>query len=267
MSNQDFGEISKRYKETSTIQNSAADILLALLDVKNNENILDVGCGTGNLTKKLYDRSHSYVVGIDPSAEMINESIKNYGNEILFQIGSAEDISFKNTFDVIFCNSTFQWVKDVQKSIENFYCALKSQGRVGIQAPAKKEYCSNFIQAINAVKNHKKLGQIFKKFKSPWLFLNTAAEYTQLFHNQGFKVPFSEIQTIETIHSPQEVYKIFASGAIAGYLNKAYYECEINNEYINEFQNIIKEEFARQAKHDDKIKLVFNRIFLIATKK
>lgn len=53
MNNQDFTTIAKRYKETSIIQNSAADILLALLDIKTNESILDVGCGTGKSDKKI----------------------------------------------------------------------------------------------------------------------------------------------------------------------------------------------------------------------
>jgi len=61
MRNQDFTEISKRYRETSIIQNSAAEILFALLDIKENEAILDVGCGTGNLTIKLVDKSKGYI--------------------------------------------------------------------------------------------------------------------------------------------------------------------------------------------------------------
>lgn len=266
MNNQDFTTIAKRYKETSIIQNSAADILLALLDIKTNESILDVGCGTGNLTKKLFDLSNGYVVGIDPSIGMIEESKRNYGKEIIFQVGSAEDVSFSNVFNVIFCNSAFQWFHDVQKSINSLYHALKSKGRVGIQAPAKKEYCPNFIQAIKAVETNNTIGSLYQNFKNPWFFLDTAKEYADMFLHLGFEVPFSEIQTIETFHFPEEVYSIFASGAAAGYLNQTNYSCEITNEYINEFQDVIRKEFNTQAKYDGKVKLVFNRIFLIAVK-
>ena len=266
MNNQDFTEISKRYKKTSIIQNSAADILLDLLNIKENERILDVGCGTGNLTQKLFNKSQGYVVGIDPSSGMIEESRKNCSKEIQFYVSSAEDISFYSSFDVIFCNSAFQWVRDANKSIYNFYNALKVNGRVGIQAPGGKEYCPNFIKAINSIKIDKKLGQAFDKFNSPWFFLETEAEYRDLFNYHGFKVPFCEIQTIETFYNPHEVYKIFASGAIAGYLNKTYYDCEINDEYIKNFQNIVKEEFNKQAIYQGKVKLVFNRIFIVGIK-
>jgi len=73
MSNYTFTDISKRYKETSIVQSSAADILLALLDIKENESVLDVGCGTGNLTNRLFNKSRGRIVGIDPSSGMIEE--------------------------------------------------------------------------------------------------------------------------------------------------------------------------------------------------
>jgi trans-aconitate methyltransferase len=266
MIDQNFTEISKRYRETSIIQNSAADILFALLDIKDKESVLDVGCGTGNLTKKIFDKSHGYIVGVDPSEGMINESSKHYGNEIHFQLGSAEDLPFENKFDVIFCNSTFQWVTDAKKAVRNFHSALKPHGRIGIQAPARRDYCPNFVRAVDAIIKDETLGRIFQHFRSPWLFFDTSSEYTDLFQPRGFNVPFCEIQTIETLHSPEEVYNIFASGAIAGYLNQSFYNCEITGDYIRDFQDVIKSEFIKQAHHDGMVKLVFNRIFLIGVK-
>lgn len=267
MNSHDFSEISERYKETSVVQVSAADILFKLLDIKPGENILDAGCGTGNLTKRLFYMSGGYVAGIDPSEGMIKESKNNFGGEIDFLNVSSEDISFENKFDVIFCNSAFQWFRDADKSVSNFYRALKQGGRIGIQAPAKKMYSPNFVKAVSAVSTHKNTRDIFKNFKSPWLMLETAGEYKAKFEQNGFEVPFSEIQTIEKYYTPAEVYEIFASGAIAGYLNQAYYDCRISAQYVDDFKTIIKEEFNRQADSGGKVPLVFNRIFLIGIKK
>jgi trans-aconitate methyltransferase len=267
LNNQNFTTISKRYKETSLVQSSAAEILFSLLNIQNDEAVLDIGCGTGNLTKKIYDISKGNVMGIDPSTGMIEESKKHYGNNITFEENIAEDITYKNIFDVIFCNSAFQWIKNQETAVEKFYMALRNNGRIGIQAPAKKMYCPNFIEAINEIKNLGPIKNIFNKFNEPWNFLETAEEYSNLFETKGFEVPFSEIQTIETYHEPEEVYKIFCSGAIAGYLNDKHYDCKIDESYSQIFLENIKKAFIGQAKYKGKIKLIFNRIFLIGVKK
>jgi trans-aconitate 2-methyltransferase len=49
----EFSEIAKRYRETSLVQQSAAETLFRLLAIGGSEDVLDVGCGTGNLTKKI----------------------------------------------------------------------------------------------------------------------------------------------------------------------------------------------------------------------
>ena len=120
MNSQNFTEISKRYRTASIVQASAADILFDLLKIRENESVLDVGCGTGNLTKKIYGLSQGRVVGIDPSPGMINESQNNFGAEIEFKIMAAEEIDYSDQFDVIFCNSAFQWIADAEKTAGNF---------------------------------------------------------------------------------------------------------------------------------------------------
>ena len=49
----DFTEISARYERDSLIQKSAAEKLIGLLGIRRNDNVLDLGGGTGSLTRKL----------------------------------------------------------------------------------------------------------------------------------------------------------------------------------------------------------------------
>lgn len=145
--------------------------------------------------------------------------------------------------------------------IEYRVMSAKEGGRIGIQAPAKKVCCPNFIEAIEMVKKDR----TFSHFREPWFFLETADEYRSLFEKQGFKVVFSKIEMITTKHTPEKVFKIFSSGAIAGYLNQDYYDVEITDEYISVFKEIVREAFKQQSMNG-LVKLRFNRIFLVALK-
>lgn len=266
MSSENFSSIAQRYKETSIIQKSAAEILFSLLDLQEGETVLDVGCGTGNLTKKIYDRTHGRTVGIDPSKGMIEESMNSFGDIIEFRVLGAEEMDMENEFNGIFCNSTFQWIRNADTVAANFYRALKKGGRADIQAPGTKKYCSNFLAAVSEVMKNPGTRRYFRNFNDPWFFLDTAEEYSRYFLRQGFSVLLSEIRTMESLHSPEETFQIFASGAIAGYLNKEYYAGGFDESYRMEFVEIVKDSFHKQADSDGKIKLVFNRIFLILEK-
>ncbi|WP_202319146.1 class I SAM-dependent methyltransferase [Archaeoglobus neptunius] len=261
-----FSTIAAEYEKLATLQKSASEILLRLLKIGENDDVLDLGCGTGHLTRKIRGLTKGRVVGIDPSEGMIARAIEDSrGMNITYKIMSAEEMNYHESFDVIFCNSAFQWFRNPERALRNCYKALRRGGRIGIQAPAKNVYCPNFIKAIEAVRKDERTGDVFAHFKEPWFFLETAEEYTSLFERCGFAVVFSKIERVVTEHTPEEVFGIFSSGAIAGYLNPEYYDVELNDEYIKAFREIVRQEFNRQAENGI-VKLEFNRIFLVAVK-
>ncbi len=262
-----FNDIASRYERDSLIQKSAADKLISLLDIRRDDDVLDLGCGTGSLTRKMRALTDGNVVGVDLSVGMIREAeAKKDGAKIDFKVASAEDIAYQDSFSVIFCNSAFQWFRDPKKALKNCYSALRKGGRMGIQAPAKKAYCPNFLAAIDAVAKDPRTAKTFAGFKPPWLFLDTAEEYVVMFRQAGFAVPFAKIEEVRTLHSPDEVMTIFESGAAAGYLNQEYYSTPVGEAYAKAFREIVSETFQNQANAQGKVELVFNRIYLIAVK-
>ena len=169
-------------------------------------------------------------------------------------------------FDVIFCNSTFQWFKDPKPALEACRKALKPGGRMGIQSPAREMYSPNFIEAIERVKSDPLLKEQFASFQQPWFFLETPEEYTELFRKAGFEVLYSRIDRLVSSHTPAEVYNIFESGASAGYLNQKCYSLPIADNYIDNFRRIVRGVFEDQANSDGRVDLTFFRIYLLAKK-
>lgn len=263
-----FTEISSRYEKDAVIQKSASEILFDLLDIQPNDNVLDIGCGTGHISKTIKDKTRGRVVGVGPSEGMIEKAKENYSDQdITFRCCSAEQLDYKSEFEIIFCNSAFQWFIDHKKALKACNEALKFNGKMAIQSPATENYCPNFLKGIEVVKKHKSTEDIFAKFTSPWFFLNTAEEYSGLFEEAGFKVQKSFIDKVVTSHSVEEAYKIFESGAAAGYLNPSYYITPLSQKYIESFRDIIRKSFEEQASKTGYLDLVFYRIYLLALKK
>lgn len=262
-----FTEIASHYRNTSYVQASAGAQLIELLDIPGNADILDIGCGTGNLTAELLKRTTGIVTGIDPAEGMIREaSLASTDPRIRFLIMDAVDMNFMEEFDIIFCNSAFQWFKQPSLFLEKARQALRQGGKIGIQAPAKNNYCPLFLRAVSECCTHPEIQEVFSAFHSPWFMLETAEAYTELFGDAGFSVRFSSLKESRNRYTPEKVFDVFSSGARAGYLNPACYDMPFPEGFENAFLDRIRQSIDRQAEADGLIDLLFYRIFLMAEK-
>jgi trans-aconitate methyltransferase len=249
------------------VQQSAAEKLLTLLDIQNTDCVLDMGCGTGNLTSKIKALTKGSVIGVDASAGMIQEAKhNNKDTEITFELCDASQLNYNNTFNIIFCNSAFQWFKNTDAVLKCFYNALHVGGKVGIQAPATNNYCPNFRIVEKQLKRDPRTKDIFNTFTSPWFFLDSAEQYAQLFRKNGFNVISSGIDEIANFYTTEQAFNIFSSGAIAGYLNQSYYSKKFTDHYIQDFKEIIYNSLSEQSDTHGFVHLTFYRIFLVAKK-
>ncbi len=82
-------------------------MIVELAKIKLGDRVLDVGCGTGNLTltAKRYAGASGAVYGIDASPEMIDVACKKTrrsGGEVIFEVGLIEKIPYPEaSFDVV----------------------------------------------------------------------------------------------------------------------------------------------------------------------
>ena len=82
---------------------------LTILDqvtLPEDSRLLDLGCGTGNITYRLAERigSKGHVVGVDPDRERIAIAQRNNSqSNSTFVVGDGETF-LENQYDVVFCN-------------------------------------------------------------------------------------------------------------------------------------------------------------------
>jgi len=119
--------------------------LVNLLDPKRGERILDLGCGTGQLTARI-SAAEAIVTGLDNSAEMIKKAREAFP-WLDFQLGSAVDYRFEEGFDAIFSNAALHWIIEKEKAVDNMYRNLKNKGRIVIEMGGKNNVDS-ILKAI-----------------------------------------------------------------------------------------------------------------------
>lgn len=95
--------------------------------------ILDVGCGTGGLTRRLAKGGASKVLGVDASKGMIEvarQKAKGMKN-IEFREARAGNLSLPGeSFDVVTCSISFHHFENPKRSLEEFFRVLKKGGRL-----------------------------------------------------------------------------------------------------------------------------------------
>jgi trans-aconitate methyltransferase len=104
----------------------AAD-LIDLLDPKRGERVLDLGCGTGQLTARIRERGAD-VIGIDRSEAMVDQARQNFP-DLQFEQDNATTFTLNWPVDAVFSNATLHWVKPPEAAVARVWAALKPGGR------------------------------------------------------------------------------------------------------------------------------------------
>lgn len=261
----DFSPVASDYQRRAVVQHSAGEALLELLSVTPREDVLDLACGPGALTARIRELTQGRVAGCDAAAGMIAEAhLQHPGIE--FAVYEATTLPFKNEFDAIFCNSAFQWFTDPAAALAGCLQALRPGGRMAMQAPAKAEFCPAFVRAVAELGKHPETREVFARFRSPWLFLENAENYSRLFAEAGFKVAESRMETETSSHTPEQAMEIFRSGAALAYLNPQCYAGGTPPGYPQRAGEIVAESLRAQTGEDGQVSLDFHRIYLLAYK-
>jgi trans-aconitate methyltransferase len=161
--------------------------LLAQLAPQPGERILDVGCGTGQLTGEI-SRAGAEVVGIDSSASMIEQARQNFP-DLRFEQLSVTAMPYREEFDAVFSNATLHWVRDAEAAADRISSALKPGGRFVAEFGGRGNTAALLEAVYQALES---LGVGDPLGLNPWYYPGIG-EYATVLERAGLEVTFAAL--------------------------------------------------------------------------
>lgn len=125
----------EKYHQFQTQRSAPFDDLLQLVDIRPGLRVVDLGCGTGELTRRLADSlPDSDVLGLDSSPQMLERAGEHARPGLRFELGNLAELGGK--WELIFSNAALQWSDDHGQLIPHLFNYLAPGGQVAVQVPS-----------------------------------------------------------------------------------------------------------------------------------
>jgi len=172
------------YATNARFVSDLGEPLLALLDGKVGEIILDLGCGDGALTEKIV-AAGCRVYGCDSSLAQL-QAARQRGASIFVMDG--QQLGLKPRFDAVFTNAALHWMKQAENVVAGVAASLKPGGR----------FVGEFGGQGNVETIRRALhGELLKRGVDPWSvdpwYYAEPQEYSELLSRHGFTVDYIEL--------------------------------------------------------------------------
>jgi trans-aconitate methyltransferase len=208
----------------------------------NEKKVLDFGCGDGSILveiSKLFanqsSKSAAQFTGMDISKSMIDKAANDYPREqyknVTFAQGGVENISHKNSFDLIVSFSTLHFVLEQEKALQKIHESLALGGTALILVPSKTE--KNMNPLAGSLMTSDKWKAYFPEGYIPSRVYFTQNEYEKMLSSVGFTAIDIEIISNEDIYPSMDAFV----ESLVAVLN--YVPLKIRREFAKDLANLL----------------------------
>jgi trans-aconitate 2-methyltransferase len=111
--------------------------VLSRFHLRGDETVLDAGCGSGRVTKLIFDLvPEGRVIGVDAAPSMIElarEQLAPFGDRVELFVSDLLELDLTDAADALFSNATFHWILDHDLLFARLHAALRPGGVVEAQ--------------------------------------------------------------------------------------------------------------------------------------
>lgn len=164
--------------------------------------VVDLGCGPGNLTDLLAERwPQARVTGLDASPEMI-ATARERGSRVTYDVADLRHWHPERPVDVLVSNATLQWVSGHLALLPDLVDALAPAGVLAVQVPGNFDQPSHTIRSDLAAEEP--YAQHIRDVAVP--AAHDAATYLRALHDAGCEVDAWETTYLHVLHGEDPVF-------------------------------------------------------------
>lgn len=196
--------------------------LLDLVEPVPEGRVVDLGCGTGKLTRVLHERTQAAeTIGLDRSDAMLEQTAPYAGGGVRFERGDIAEFSGSG-LDVVFANASIQWVPDHASLFPRLASTLGPGGQLAVQMPANEDHPSHAVAREVAQESpHAEAlgGFVYRHSIEPpeW--------YAEQFARIGFAEQHVRVQVyLHRLPGPEDVVEWVKGSLLTGYRDRMAWE-------------------------------------------
>ena len=231
--------------------------LLALVAVRHKLKVVDLGCGTGELTQQLAAKlPGSDVTGLDSSLQMLDAARAAAFARPGLVFEQGDQTTLTGEWDLIFSNAALHWSENHAELIPYLYDHLKPGGQIAVQVPSNHNHISHQIYRETASEEtFKFILQGFQRY-APVLSID---DYARLFFRCGAEdiIAFEKVYP-HVLEDSDAVVEWISGTALVPYFERL-------GKYKDDFVNSIREKM-RAAMPDSPVFYPFKRTLFSARK-
>lgn len=120
--------------------------LATKVDFSRVTSMVDLGCGTGELTAELHRRERvPRTLGLDSSAAMLEKASLYKVEGLTFIKADIASFSPSEKFDVLFSNAALQWIDEHTALFPRLLEWLSANGQLAVQMPCNFDHPSHLL--------------------------------------------------------------------------------------------------------------------------
>lgn len=237
--------------------------LLARVPVESPARVVDLGCGTGSITRILAARyPRAAVTGLDGSAEMLAKAAKEPtpGEMIAWEQADIATWTARHKVDLVYSNAALQWLKGHETLFPHLVDQLAPDGVLAVQMPRNHGAPSHTLMEAEIARRPKLAERLKSKPRSypP----GEPGYYYDLLRPRCAAVDIWQTEYLHVLAGEDPVVEWTKGTALKPVLDAL--EPDERDDFLAEYKSACRN--AYKPRPDGKTLFPFRRIFIVAVR-